>query len=124
MAEDLHLSTLIQQLLSLIAQHGGVLAAEAFSVLCGEGPFGRVGKSQFADLLRNLGSTDILMQAPDGTLLLGVAGERIVNHYSFYAAFKSVEEWRMVHEGRALGTMPVNFSLAPDALFSLAGGGV
>jgi ATP-dependent helicase Lhr and Lhr-like helicase len=119
--EDLHLSALIQQLLSLIAQHGGVLAAEAFSALCGDGPFGRVVESQFADLLRHLGSADILVQAPDGILLLGGAGERIVNHYSFYAAFKSVEEWRMVHEGRALGTMPVNFSLAPGRFLIFAG---
>jgi ATP-dependent helicase Lhr and Lhr-like helicase len=119
--EDLHLSTLIQQLLSLIAQHGGTLLTEAFSALCRNGPFGRVVEPQFADLLRNLGSADILVQAPDGTLLLGPAGERIVNHYSFYAAFKSVEEWRMVHEGRALGTMPVNFSLAPGRFLIFAG---
>jgi len=120
-SSDLHLSTLIQQLLSLIAQHGGVQAAEAFSALCAAGPFSLVGSKQFAELLHNLGSTDILVQAKDGTLLLGPAGERIVNHYSFYAAFKSVEEWRLMHDGHALGTMPVNFSLAPGRFLIFAG---
>lgn len=120
-SSDLHLSTLIQQLLSLIAQHGGVQAAEAFSALCAAGPFSLVDSKQFAELLHSLGSTDILVQANDGTLLLGSAGERIVNHYTFYAAFKSVEEWRLMHDGHALGTMPVNFSLAPGRFLIFAG---
>jgi ATP-dependent Lhr-like helicase len=33
--EDLHLSTLVQQLLLMIAQHGGVAAPDAYGALCG-----------------------------------------------------------------------------------------
>ena len=36
---DLHLSTLTQQILSVIAQHGGATAAELFTTLCATGPF-------------------------------------------------------------------------------------
>ncbi len=37
----LHLSTLIQQILSITAQHGGAAAAQLFDVLCGRGPLHR-----------------------------------------------------------------------------------
>ena len=86
----LHLSTLIQQLLSAIAQHGGITASTAYGALCGPGsPFTAVNQAQFVTLLRGLGQNEVLIQASDGTLLLGPLGERTVNHYSFYAAFTS-----------------------------------
>lgn len=103
-----HFSTLVQQVLSLIAQHGGVKAAEAFAALCQSGPFARVSREDFMRFLRGLGQKELLSQASDGTLLLGRVGERLVNHYSFYAAFASVEEFRLVAAGRTLGTMPID----------------
>jgi ATP-dependent Lhr-like helicase len=118
---DLHLSTLIQQLLSLIAQHGGVLAADAYSALCGSGPFGLVTPGQFADLLRNLGAIEVLEQSADGTLIHGPVGERIVNHFSFYAAFTTIEEWRLVSDGHTLGTLPIDFPLSPGLFLIFAG---
>ncbi|MBU8898362.1 DEAD/DEAH box helicase [Corallococcus sp. M34] len=103
-----HFSTLVQQLLSLIAQHGGVKAGEAFLALCHQGPFARVARHDFASFLRGLGQRELISQSSDGTLLLGRVGERLVNHYSFYAAFASVEEFRLVSGGRTLGTMPID----------------
>ncbi|WP_244181020.1 DEAD/DEAH box helicase [Amycolatopsis pretoriensis] len=118
----LHLSTLIQQLLSLIAQHGGAKPAEAFRVLCGRGsPFSNVTTTQFAELLRTLGAKDVLTQAGDGTLLLSGRGEPAVNHYTFYAAFQTPEEYRIVHSGRQLGTMPIDFPLYEGLLLVFAG---
>ena len=118
---DLHLSTLIQQVLSIISQHGGAKAHELFSVTCQHGPFRTVSDSQFAQLLHHLGSEQVLMQAPDGTLLLGTMGERIVNHFSFYAAFTTPDEWRLMSDGRQLGTMPIITLLAPGLLLIFAG---
>jgi ATP-dependent Lhr-like helicase len=103
--DALHLSTLVQQLLSTIAQYGGLGAPEAWSVLCDRGPFGRVDRRLFAEFLRSLAATDLIVQEPDGTLLLGVRGEKLVNHYSFYSAFVTPEEYRIVTGGRALGSM-------------------
>lgn len=104
----LHLSTLIQQILSVIAQHGGASAAQAYSALCGHGPFRSVDADMFTELLRSMGDADLLVQEPSGLLLHGVAGERLVNHYSFYAAFASAEEYRLIADGRPIGTLPVD----------------
>ena len=120
--DALHLSTLIQQVLSAIAQHGGVSAAAAYRALCGPGsPFTAVTQAQFVTLLRGLGANDVLVQAADGTLLLGRLGERTVNHYSFYAAFSSHEEYRLFMNGRPLGTMPADQALYVDALLIFGG---
>jgi ATP-dependent Lhr-like helicase len=99
---------MVQQLLSLIAQYGGVTAAQAFNVLCKNGPFPLVAQQMFVDFLRNLGSQKLIMQASDGLLLHGQLGERIVNHYSFYTAFTTSEEYRLVSGERTLGTMPID----------------
>ena len=119
----LHLSTLIQQLLSLIAQHGGISPLDAYRTLCEHGPFARVTPELFRSLLRTLGgpTVDLLSQASDGLLLLGVAGERLVNHYSFYAAFRTGEEYRLVANGRTLGTLPVDYPLLPGSLLIFGG---
>lgn len=120
--DALHLSTLIQQLLSAIAQHGGMTAAAGYRALCGPGsPFTPVTSAQFGSLLRDLGAREVLTQAGDGTLLLGPLGERTVNHYSFYAAFTAAEEYRLFTGGRPLGTMPADLTLYADALLIFAG---
>jgi ATP-dependent helicase Lhr and Lhr-like helicase len=114
-AQALHLSTLVQQVLSLIAQYGGVRADEAWRALCKRGPFGGVEASVFAGLLRDLAAHDLVQQAGDGTLILGVAGERLVDHYTFYVAFSTPAEYRLVADGEVLGSLPVTFPLAVDS---------
>lgn len=103
-----HLSTLIQQLLSAIAQYGGLQAGEAYRLLCSpSAPFSGVSKDSFAELLRHLGGEEILIQDSSGLLLHGRLGDKFVNHYTFYAAFSSEEEFRIVASGKTLGTLPV-----------------
>ncbi|NCJ06211.1 DEAD/DEAH box helicase [Synechococcales cyanobacterium C] len=117
----MHLSTLIQQILSLIAQYGGINAAQLWQVLCETGPFGQVGQSLFIELLRQIAKQDLIQQTHDGLLILGLKGERLVNHYSFYTAFQTPEEYRIVTSGKALGTLPIDFPLVEGMLIILAG---
>jgi len=106
--QGMHLSTLIQQLLSSIAQTGGATAGQLYGLLCAEGtPFEKVSKTEFTELLRHLGQKDLLVQDSSGVLLHGRVGEKFVNHYSFYAAFAADEEFRLVTGGKTLGTVPV-----------------
>lgn len=105
----LHLSTLVQQLLSSIAQYGGLRAAQAYQLLCADqGPFHGLSQDAFAELLRHLGQEQVLIQDGSGLLLHGPVGDKLVNHYTFYAAFSVDEEFRIVAAGKALGTIPVS----------------
>ncbi len=119
----LHLSTLVHQILSLIAERGGAKANRLYRVLCQEGPFRLVSVEIFQDVLRALGDpeTGLIEQAGDGLLLLGPTGERLVEHYGFYAVFETPEEFRLIHAGRELGTLPVDNILAPGMLLIFSG---
>jgi len=117
----MHLSTLVQQLLSLIAQYGGLSAAQAWSLLCGSGVFPGVTKGEFAELLRALGDKQVVMQDGTGLLLHGVVGEKFVNHYTFLAAFSSADEFRVACAGRPLGTLPLTRPLSPGSHLIFAG---
>jgi ATP-dependent helicase Lhr and Lhr-like helicase len=104
-----HLSTLIQQVLSLVAERSGAHPREVYRVLCA-GPaaaFAAVERSEFARILRTMEDRGLVERAEDGTLLLGALGEKVVGRYSFYAAFQTPVEYRVLGAGRTLGTLPV-----------------
>jgi len=107
-AGGLHLSTLVQQVLSMIAERGGVSAAEASRTLVVDGPFAGLKPRQLAALLREMGRRELVVQDSSGALLLGQLGERLVGSHDFYTAFASSEEWQIVQDGRALGTLPID----------------
>ena len=122
MAHGAHLSTLIQQMLSFIAQNGGATIGQLYALLCGPNtPFAGVSKEEFVELVRHLGQKDLLTQDSAGTLLHGQLGEKFVNHYSFYAAFAADEEFRIVTGGRMLGTLPVSQALTVGQRILFAG---
>ncbi len=117
----IHASTLVQQTLSLLAQYGGLNAQHLWTLLCESGPFTAVTKSQFASLLRRLGEKEIVFQDSTGLILLAPDGERITQHYSFYAAFSSDEEFRIIAGGRTLGSMPITRPLTAGSFLIFAG---
>lgn len=118
---SLHLSTLVQQVMSVIAQHQGAHPVELFQALCLSGPFAHIDKTTFGSLLRDLGQAALVQQEPDGLLLLGRVGERIVNHYSFYAVFAEKQEYRLVHGSRTLGVLHVTTLTEVGSLVIFAG---
>jgi len=119
--EGLHASTLVQQILSVIAERGGATASELWTSLVRDRAFGNVGQSDFLALLRHLGDKDLVVQESSGVLLHGTIGERLVNHYDFYSAFTSDEEFRLVCDGKALGSLPVSRPLTIDQRIIFAG---
>ncbi len=117
-----HLSTLVQQALSFVAQNGGATIGQLYSLLCEPGtPFGVLEKGEFVELVRQLGRKELLTQDSAGTLLHGRVGEKFVNHYTFYAAFATDEEFRIVSDGRPLGTLPVSQALTIGQRILFAG---
>ena len=121
--QALHLSTLTQQILSVIVEQSGVTARRLYDVLCAKGPFRRVEKPLFAKLLKHIGSEAVALieQAPDGTLLLGRKGEKLVGHHTFYAVFQTPEEYRIIADGKSLGSLPITFLVAPGMTIIFSG---
>ncbi len=120
-ASGLHLSTLIQQILSITAQHGGATAGRLFETLCEGGPFRRVDRATFAGVLRDIARHDLIQQDAGGLLLPGGTGERLLSHYSFYASFRTSQDYRLVADGYTLGSLPVDRPVLPGALLIFSG---
>ena len=51
----------------------------------------------------------------------GAVGERHVNHYGFYTAFQTADEWRLVTGSKTLGTVPISQPLYEGVLLIFAG---
>jgi len=79
--------------------------------------------SAAAALLRALAAPDVdlIEQGEDGLLLLGGKGERVVSHHSFYPVFHTPEEYRLVADGKVLGTLPIVTLLVPGMLLIFSG---
>lgn len=116
-----HLSTLVQQTLSVIGQYGGVRANQLWSLLCDTGPFSLVDRPLYAMFLSALGEQELITQTQDGQLILGHRGEKLVEHYTFYTAFNTPEEYRLECDGRVLGTVPIDKPLVIGQLVIFAG---
>lgn len=118
---NFHLSTLVQQILSVTGQYGGVQAQQLYRLLCKEGPFRKIDSPIFSAVLKSLGYHDQLIQTTDGQIVLGSKGERTVEHYTFYAAFTSSVEYRLEADGKPIGTLPVDFPLIEDQIIIFSG---
>lgn len=114
-------STLIQQTLSVIASFGSVSAKNLYELLCKTGPFSLTTPSMYAQLLRGLGENDLIIQMQDGTLTLGCAGENLVSNYEFFAAFNNNRDYRVDHDGKTIGRIPLLSALNEDDTFLFAG---
>jgi ATP-dependent Lhr-like helicase len=103
---SMDLSTLTQQILSCLAETGGSRADQLFRRLAGEGAFRDFDTELFAQVLRSLGKSKLIEQAPDKTLILAPDGERVVHDLDFYSAFATGLEFSVRHDGRLIGTLP------------------
>jgi ATP-dependent Lhr-like helicase len=120
-AGALHYSTLVQQILALIGERHGVSAAEAYRALCLRGPFSNVSEADFIELLRALAGHGLIMQDASKLLLHGAQGEKHVNHFTFFAAFPDTREYRLLHAGKELGTLPLKLSHQVGSVVIFAG---
>lgn len=118
----LHLSTLVHQILSVIAQFGGATAQKTWTALCEEhAPFQQVTEARFAAVLRAMGESRLIEQNRAGLLLLGEIGERIVASYKFYAVFQTPDEYTLIANGKRLGSLPIDRPVIVDSYLIFAG---
>ncbi|GKV80554.1 MULTISPECIES: DEAD/DEAH box helicase [Pectobacterium] len=111
---QMHYSTLLHQILAITAQWGGVRADQLWTQLCHTGPFRNIDVNDFKNLLKHMGANSLLTQLASGEMVIGAEGEKLTNHYTFYAVFNTPEEFRIITGNRTLGTVPVDSPLLPD----------
>ena len=98
-------SLLYHQTMSTLASCGemtpSALASRVLTLSC----FHRVTQDDYRLLLHHLLETDHIQRTEQGGLILGLAGERVVSQYKFYAVFQESIEYTVHAGSEQLGTI-------------------
>lgn len=109
-------SLLYHQTMATLASGGEMTPAELAARVLTLGYFHRVSSEDFRILLHHLIETDHIQLTEEGGLIVGIAGERVINSYRFYGVFQENEEYTVRNESQELGTIvlppPVGEKLA------------
>lgn len=109
-------SLLYHQTMSTLSSCGELSPRALAGRVLGLSYFRRISQEDFRTLLRHLIQTDHIQQTEQGGLILGLAGERVVNSFKFYGVFQENEEYTVRSDSQELGTVvqppPVGEKLA------------
>ena len=103
--DRLPFSLLYHQTMSTLASHGEMTAAELASRVLSLNCFSRISQEDYRILLRHLLETGHIDRTENSGLILGLAGERVVNNYKFYAVFQENVEYTVRAGSEQLGTI-------------------
>ena len=103
--ERLPYSLLYHQTMSTLASCGEMTAGELASRVLPLNCFHRITPEDYKLLLRHLLDIDHINRTENGGLILGLAGERVVNNYKFYAVFQENVEYSVRAGSEELGTI-------------------
>ena len=98
-------SLLYHQTMATLASGGEMKPAELASRVLTLHPFQLVTQDDFRTLLHHLLETNHIERTERGGLIIGLAGERVVNDFKFYAVFRENEEYTVRCDSEELGTI-------------------
>ena len=103
--DRLPFSLLYHQTMSTLAANGEMTPAQLAGRVLKLQPFGRITQDDYRILLRHLIDKDHIQRTERGGLIAGLAGERVINNYKFYAVFQDSEEFTVRSESQEIGTI-------------------
>ncbi len=98
-------SLLYHQTMCTLASCGELSPAALASRVLTLSFFHRISQDDYRQLLRHLLSIDHIQRTAEGGLIIGLAGERVVNSFKFYAVFQENEEYTVRCKSGELGTI-------------------
>lgn len=98
-------SLLYHQTMSTLASSGEMTPAALASRVLTLSAFSRITPEDYRTLLRHLIDIDHINRTEGGGLIVGLAGERLVNNYKFYAVFQENVEYAVRCGPQELGTI-------------------
>ena len=98
-------SLLYHQTMSTLASCGELSPAQLAERVLSLSFFHRVTLDDYRVLLRHLLDADQIQATEAGGLIVGLAGERVINSFKFYAVFQDDEEFSVRCESQELGTV-------------------
>ncbi len=112
-------SLLYHQTMATLASEGEMTPARLASKVLSLTFFHRVSQDDFRMLLLHLLEMDHIERTEAGGLIVGIAGERAVNSFKFYAVFQENEEYTVRSDSQEIGTIVK--PLPPGEKIAIAG---
>ncbi len=103
--DRLPFSLLYHQTLSVLAANGEMTPAQLAGRVLKLQPFRRITLDDYRILLNHLIDKDHIQKTERGGLIVGLAGEKVVNHFKFYAVFQDSEEFTVRSDAQEIGTI-------------------
>lgn len=98
-------SLLYHQTMSILAAQTELTPSELAERVLALAPFQNITLDQYRTFLRHLRDTEHIARVDGGGLIIGLAGERVVNHYRFYAVFQDDISYTVSAGSRQIGTI-------------------
>ncbi len=98
-------SLLYHQTMSTLASCGELTASQLASRILPLQFFYRISQVDYKILLRHLIEIKHIQRTDEGGLIVGLAGERQINSFKFYAVFQENEEYTVRSSSQELGTL-------------------
>lgn len=99
------LSLAFHQTLSISASVGELSARELAERVLSLPPLSSITKETYRELLLTMINNDYLEMTEEKGIIVGLAGERIINSYKFYAVFKDSEDFTVRCDSEEIGTI-------------------
>ncbi|GAX38673.1 DEAD/DEAH box helicase [Nodularia sp. NIES-3585] len=113
------LSLLYHQTMSILAATGEMTPAALAKQILNLSPFAAISSEEFKLLLRYLIDIDHIHQTEQGKLIIGLAGEKIVGKFQFYAVFADTQEYTVKQGTTEIGSIAIPSPVGSQ--FALAG---
>ncbi len=103
--KKLPLSLLFHQTLSILASSGELTAKRLAEKILALPPFSEVEKEIYRELLVSMINNDFIEMTEEKGLIVGLAGERLLRSFKFYAVFKDSEDYTVRCGSDEIGTI-------------------
>ncbi|MBO5701863.1 MAG: DEAD/DEAH box helicase [Clostridia bacterium] len=103
--KKLPFSLAFHQTLSTLASSGELTPRALAERVLGLPPLSRITKEDYKTLLISMIENDYIEMTEEKGLIVGLAGERLISSFKFYAVFKDSEDFTVRHESEEIGTI-------------------
>jgi ATP-dependent Lhr-like helicase len=103
--KKLPFSLAFHQTLSVLASSGELTPRALAERILALPPLSGITKEDYKTLLISMIENDYIEMTEEKGLIVGLAGERIISSFKFYAVFKDSEDFTVRHESEEIGTI-------------------
>lgn len=103
--KNLPFSLVFHQTLSVLASSGELTPRALAERVLSLPPLSGISKEDYKTLMISMIENDYIEMTEEKGLIVGLAGERLISSFKFYAVFKDSEDFTVRHESEEIGTI-------------------